>query len=208
MTAAIITDSQNSRTGRERSRDAFERSVAVFRSFRHASTAEEMERIATRLEQAVARKTDSRERDGFLAALSGGSLLDDKERVELEVETVARFFERRQQLLQDALSAGEVARLLGTSRQTPHDRVKSGTLLAVRERGGLRFPSWQFDSEGPDGVVAGFPNVLKALDVSPLAKVSWFTLPNPYLEGRTPLQALKSGEVERLISIARSVGVS
>jgi len=78
----------------------------------------------------------------------------------------------------------------------------------VRERGGLRFPRWQFDPDGADGVLAGFPDVLRALDVSPLAKVSWFIRPNPYLGGRTPLAALKAGEREKLVSLARGVGVS
>jgi len=150
----------------------------------------------------------AREQTPLFQALTGGRTATEKERLALESANLARYFQHRQELLRDSLSAVEVAHLLGTSRQTPHDRVKAGTLLAVRERGGLRFPRWQFDPNGPDGVLANFVPVLRALDVTPLAQVSWFVRPNPYLEGRTPLEALRAGEGERLVSIARGVGVS
>lgn len=132
---------------------------------------------------------------------------DERERQELELTSLLRNFEWRRRLLADALSASEVAQLLGTSRQTPHDRVKSSSLLAVLDRGVWRFPHWQFDPVGPDGVVDGFPEVLRALQVSPIAKVSWLVRPNPYLDGLTPITALKRGNKERVIEQALSVGV-
>ena len=107
-----------------------------------------------------------------------------------------------------SLSGPQAAQMLGRPRQTPHDRVRAGTLLAVRERGGLRFPRWQFDPDGPDGILAGLPQVLKALDISPLAKVSWLVRANPFLQGRSPVQALKSGELEAVLVRARGVGVT
>ena len=206
MTTQVKPDANLPSPARKRQRDAFERTIAVFRTFRESATSEEMERIAQRLEQAV--NPPKSERTTFLAALTDGQTFSEKERLEAETTSMARYFQKRQELLQDSLSATEVARLLGVCRQTPHDRVKSGALLAVREKGGLRFPRWQFDPNGPDGILAGFPEVLKALAVSPLAKTSWFTRPSPALDGRTPLQALQSGEVERLVTLARAVGVN
>jgi hypothetical protein len=206
---ATTQDTGQKRSARRRDRDAFERSVAVLRTFRETATPEEMERVATHLEQALMpREECPPERTKLINALTGGRTLTEKERLTLEADNVARYFRRRQELLKDSFSAVEVASLLGTSRQTPHDRVKASTLLAVRERGGLRFPRWQFDPNGPDGVLAGFSEVLKALDISSLAKVSWFVRPNPYLEGRTPLEALRAGERDRLIALAHGVGVS
>ena len=192
----------------KRRRDAFERSVAVFRAFRETATAEEMERIASRLEGALAPARVPPEQKEFFDTLTGGRSFTEKERLELETASIARYFERRRELLEDTLSAPQVARLLGTARQTPHDRANAGTLLAVRERSGLRFPRWQFDAEGPEGVLMGLPEVVKALAVSPLEKLGWFVRPNPYLEGHTPLEALKAGEWERLVSIACGVGVT
>ena len=49
---------------------------------------------------------------------------------------------------------------------------------------------------------------MRTLDVSQLSKVSWLTRPNPYLEDRTPLDALKDGDRDRVVDAARAVGMS
>jgi hypothetical protein len=50
--------------------------------------------------------------------------------------------------------------------------------------------------------------VLQALKVSPLAKASWLVRPNQYLEGRTPLEAVKEGQIEAVRSVVETVGAS
>lgn len=141
-----------------------------------------------------------------LHALTEGREYTPEEQAHLELQAQRHAFARRRQLLFGALTAAQVADLLGTRRQTPHDRVRSKTLLGVEENGRWLFPCWQFDANGPNGVVDGLPDALKALDLSSLGKVSWLTTPSPYLEGRTPLQALKDGEKERVLDQARAVG--
>lgn len=147
------------------------------------------------------------EAPGIVRDLMGSYQPTPAERVEAEVDVLMRSFQRRRDLLDGALTTAQVARLLGTSRQTPHDRVASGTLLAVMDRGALRFPAWQFDPDGADGVVAGLPQVIRALDVSALAKVSWLTRANAMLDGMSPLAALKAGRDDEVAALARSVGV-
>lgn len=142
----------------------------------------------------------------IVAALTGGRRFTAAERVEAEIDVLMRSFARRRELLAGALTASQVAKLLGTSRQTPHDRLAAGTLLAVMDQGAWRFPAWQFDPEGENGVVPGLPAVIRALDVSPLAKISWLTRPNPMLDGETPLACLKAGQIDRVIALARAVG--
>lgn len=138
--------------------------------------------------------------------LSGGRTYTPAQEAALELRVSQQAFDTRQALLAGSLAATEVAGLLGTTRQTPHDRAGKGKLLAVMDQGRLRFPAWQFDPDGPDGVVAGLPDVLRALDASPLGKASWLTRPNPYLEGRLPLQALRDGDLARVLDQARAVG--
>ena len=135
----------------------------------------------------------------------GGQVYTRAERAKLAMENQARGFRVRQELLADALTASQVGHRLGVSRQTPHDRVRAKTLLGVKYRGKLRFPSWQFDAEGPNGVIPSFPEVLRALSVSDFAKSLWFTNPNPYLEGRRPIDALRA-DPSRVIDTARGVG--
>lgn len=127
--------------------------------------------------------------------------------VALELRSLRQRFQFRRQVLGRTIGADEVADLLQTrSRQTPHDRVKAGTLLAIRDNGRLRFPLGQFDPDGPDGVVPGLAEVLKALDFSALAKAAWLERPHPALEGQTPLERLRQGEKDSVLGVARRAG--
>lgn len=102
-------------------------------------------------------------------------------------------FAVRQRLLAGSLTSPEVARRLGVSRQTPHDRVRAGTLLAVLDRGVWRYPAWQFDPAGPNGVLPGFPETIKALgDMPALSKIGWMIAPKALLPD-TPLALLRRG---------------
>ncbi len=140
--------------------------------------------------------------------LTGGRMYRPLEQIALETANLQRLFDARRTLLKDALTASGAARLLGVSRQTAYERAKKGTLLAVEERGALRFPRWQFDPQGPGGVVAGLADVRRALPVSPFAQALWLTRPSPTFEGRTPLETLMAGETERVLEAARAAGAA
>ena len=192
----------------ERERRAVGRVLDIVQNLLARVPATDVAEALASLDNVLARSSDnacgaSRARD-----LAGGRVYSPEEHLALEIDAQLRAFRARQELLADSLTAPQVAELLGTSRQTPHDRTRSGSLLAVLDRGQLRFPRWQFDPSGPDGVVLGLPEVIRALDVAPLAKVSWLTRPNPYLEDRTPLVALKAGERDRALDAARAVGMA
>ena len=120
---------------------------------------------------------------------------------------LARAFARRRMLLADALTTPEVAALYHASRQMPLDRLRAGTLLAIREHGDWRFPAWQFDPQAPDGVVAGLPQVLAALPTSSLLRAAWLTAWHPALHA-TPINALRSGQIDAVVHEARAVGAA
>lgn len=166
---------------------------------------EEAEAFAARIETAAEGDARGHARRALVQTLSGREYTP-WERTGLESEMLLRSFDRRRELLSGALTASQVADLLGTTRQTPYDRLKRGTLLAVYDRGAWRFPAWQFDPDGPDGVVPGLREVLRDLRVDPLAKVSWLTIPNPVLEA-APIEVLRRGETQRVIELARDVNV-
>ena len=150
---------------------------------------------------------DPKNAEGLVARITGGRTYSASERAALKVAAQARSAERRREVLVGALSAAEVAELLGTSRQTPHDRAKAGTLLGVLERGALWFPAWQFDPEGEGGVVDELAEVSGTLRASPFGKAYWLSRPNPYLGDRAPIEALKEGEIGAVRRLAESVGV-
>lgn len=142
---------------------------------------------------------------GAVHPLTNAPVPTQEERARIYFLSLLDRFEARRRLLSDSLTAPQVARLLGSARQTPLTRLEADSLLAVYDRGVWRFPAWQFDPEGPAGVVAGLPEVLRALaDVDNFARLVWLTKPNPYLDKRAPIDALRSGEVERVVNEARA----
>ena len=180
-----------------------ERHLAIFKTlsdYEQIVLGQAMEQIATEA------PTDSIAES--LSETLAGRRFSKKERVQLEMKSLARHFLHRRQLLETAFTAPEVAKILGTSRQTPHDRLGRNTLLAIKDNGKFLFPSWQFDPTGSDGVLEGFPQVLKALAMSDYAKLNWLTRSNPYLEGLTPVEALKRGQSDRVIQQAEAAEAS
>jgi hypothetical protein len=145
--------------------------------------------------------------ESALAAKLIGHNYTQSEKLQLEFTSLLRYFERRRALLHDALTATQVAELLGTTRQTPHDRIERGTLLAVFDKGIWKFPAWQFDPEGPDGVIEGLTDVLKTLNGSNFFKLNWLISPHRDLDGLAPLAALKQGQSEHVLQEARAVEV-
>jgi hypothetical protein len=143
--------------------------------------------------------------DAITALVENGRTFSVKERATLRIGALAESFALRRQLLADTLTSSEVAQILGTTRQTPIDRLQNGTLLALRDGGTWHFPAWQFDPMGPDGIVQGLAEVLAALETSPFIKARWLQMPHPELNGKTPLEALRNGQAARVIPLAARV---
>ena len=167
----------------------------------------ELRQFVGRLRRVAATAPADQGTNPLVATLAGGPMYDVATRRRLEEDALLRQVADRRELLAGAVKTSEVARLLGRSRQAVHDRVRAGALLAINDGGELRFPLWQFDPSAKQGVAPGLPQVLHALDVSPLSKARWLTRPNPALEGRTPLDTLKAGECERVVSEAHGVAL-
>lgn len=151
-----------------------------------------------------AANTAASEDDPLITAWLGAPPLNP---AELEFQALQARFALRRELLAQCIGTSEVVSLLGLrNRQTPLDRLKAGTLLAIRDQGQWWFPLWQFDPDGPDGVVAGLPEVLAALPVADPIKARWLQRPQPLLDGQTPLQLLREGQHDRVLAEARAVG--
>ncbi|BAY07831.1 antitoxin Xre/MbcA/ParS toxin-binding domain-containing protein [Calothrix sp. NIES-2098] len=187
-------------------KQALERIALEFQDYLNSLQPEEIKCLAERLAPTHTKPKYSQAELDFAAKL-GADQISDEEHSKLELAALTRNFRWRQELLKSSLTAPQVADLLNTTRQTPHDRLKKNSLIAVQDNGVWKFPIWQFDPEGPDGVVAGLPDVLKALNVPAFSKISWLTRPNNALNGLTPIEALKFGQIDDVIAEARTVGV-
>lgn len=58
-----------------------------------------------------------------------------------------------------------------------------------------RFLLWQFDANGPNGVIDGLPQVMQALQFSNLAMARWLQKPHQVFGGSTPLDPLRHGRL-------------
>jgi excisionase family DNA binding protein len=169
-----------------------------------------LDALAQDTEEAISAVTSRESGRTRRSTITGEPVPSPAEMTRLRRKNLLEGFAERHRLLQGSLSVAEVAELLQVGRQTPHDRVKAGRLLAVRENGRLVFPDWQFDPDGPDGVLEGFADVLHALQgpLSPLGRIRWFLRPKVLLNGKTPVEALLAGQAHEAIAEANSVGLS
>lgn len=103
------------------------------------------------------------------------------------------------------LTAEQVARHLGISRQAVDKRRRVGRLLALSTgRRGYLYPAWQISQHG---VVNGFERVLGQLLVrDPWMQAAFFLGGDPRLNGMTPLEALRTGRIEEACRAARGYG--
>ena len=99
------------------------------------------------------------------------------------------------------LSADEVGKALGISRQAVDKRRAAGKLLAVRNRGDWHYPAIQFhDGEvlpGIEAVIAAMP------EASAWSVLDMLLAPDDALGGRSPIAALRAGDlapVRRLLA--------
>jgi hypothetical protein len=153
-------------------------------------------KLVTPEERALAKKIAGKD-------YSEGNLL------ELQLANLERYYQRRRELLADSITSSKVAELLGCeNRSTVRDRRIAKRILGLRENGVYRYPLWQFDPEGDDGVIDGFPEVLAALDVSDFTKLNWLCKPHLAFEGKTPIEMLKQGEIKAVTLEAQAVGVA
>ncbi len=106
-----------------------------------------------------------------------------------------------------AFRPDEVQTLLnGVSRQALEKRVKDGSLLAVPGPSNRRrYPVIQFTQEG---VVPGLKSVQAALPTrNPWAVLNFLVRSDSRLGGRKPIDVLRDGDVDRVVSAARAMGV-
>lgn len=105
------------------------------------------------------------------------------------------------------LDGSDVARLLGLTTAAVHKRYQSGQLLGIREeKRRISYPGLQFD--GPR-VVRDLPRVLAVLeenDIDEWSQLRFLAGSNARLGGRTPVQALRAGDVEQTLAAARAFG--
>lgn len=99
-----------------------------------------------------------------------------------------------------SLSQADTARLLGKSEQAT---AKDSRLLRVKTRSGrVAYPVVQFDGRA---VLPGIGAVLAALKpvADPMTVLAWLTGTQRSLGGRRPIDALRQGDVDDVVTLAQ-----
>jgi UDP-N-acetylglucosamine 1-carboxyvinyltransferase len=146
-------------------------------------------------------------RDRDLVEELTGHTFTEEEVLALNERTKEHSVKYVKQLLRESLDIHEVAKILKYTERFVEDLVSNSDLLVISNEDRLFFPICQFDETRSDGIVDGLQEVLKALQISDIAKLSWLTSANPYLGLKTPIEALKQGQKDLVVREAAEVGV-
>jgi hypothetical protein len=105
------------------------------------------------------------------------------------------------------LDTSGVRARLHVSRQRVHALAKQGGLLKATTSDGVSvYPAYQFDG---DRIVHGLRDVLAPFsDADAWMVVTWFPTPDPELGDRSPIEALRDGDVSEAARVARSTAAA
>ena len=103
------------------------------------------------------------------------------------------------------LSAEQTAEVLGISRQAVDKRRRQGRLIGLTRGGrGYAYPAWQFENGRT------LPNLEKVLEVlckdDPWMQMAFFVNVNDRLNGKSPLDALRQGQLDSVLLAAAGFG--
>jgi hypothetical protein len=104
-----------------------------------------------------------------------------------------------------ALSAEQTAEILGLSRQAVDKRRRQGRVIGLTQgRRGYAYPAWQFENGRT------LPHLERVLDVlrghDPWMQMAFFLNGNDRLHGKSPLEALRKGQIDSVLRAASGFG--
>jgi hypothetical protein len=144
----------------------------------------------------------------LLRALQSPEILPELERYEPLASPYLKGLQAQQELLREAgglMTSEEAAKLLGLTRQAVDKRRQANKLIAIPQgQRAFGYPVCQFDAKGP---LPGLDQVLVALGPHDGWMLLTFLLsPNGHLDGQTPADLLRRGEVSAVSRAASMFG--
>jgi len=110
-------------------------------------------------------------------------------------------------LVQRSLSVELAAEFLVCSQADVRRRLKRNRLLAFEFGPDERwyFPAWQFEPRYPTGTLPGLADLLDLSTLDTLELSRWVWRPNPVLNGRRPIEALREGQIEIVLKLINAM---
>lgn len=142
--------------------------------------------------------------DDLIAVLARPEALGDLRRRDPLAPARIRGVRAKRQLLEaegGAVSGRELAQALGITRQAVDKRRLRNALIGIDlGKRGYAYPVWQVGLAGLDTVLA------ELAEYDPWTQTLFMLSANPWLEGETPLAALRRGERDAVLAAARLYG--
>ncbi|MFV1962920.1 MAG: hypothetical protein ACC658_13945 [Acidimicrobiia bacterium] len=126
--------------------------------------------------------------------------------VAAEVWASSEMESARASLLGECETREGAADTIGVTAASISNWVDEGDLVALRDGRELRIPKWQIDLDQPRGIVTGIKSVAAAFPSGVVSLSAWVRTPNVNLSNATPLQRMKTGDVDRVVRVAGSIG--
>jgi hypothetical protein len=103
----------------------------------------------------------------------------------------------------DMLTASDFGSLIGASHETVNVRRRRGEILGLQAATrAVRYPSWQVTDAGL--TLPGLPRLFEVLGRQPWTVYRFLRTAHAELDGRTALDALKAGQDEDVLNVARN----
>jgi hypothetical protein len=104
---------------------------------------------------------------------------------------------------EDMLTGRAFGPLIGASHETVNAKRKRHEVLGLQgATRGLKYPRWQVTADGRD--LPGLPQVFEVLGDQPWTVYRFLRAAHAELGGRTALDALKAGQVDAVLNVAKN----
>jgi hypothetical protein len=108
-------------------------------------------------------------------------------------------------VLQESVSRGQAAALLGLSEQAVTKHLEHGRIVGIKDRGRWAIPAWQLDADTRDGYLNGIDRLTRVFPGGPVALTRWVTRPAADIDGRTPRDLLARNRVDEVVEAAKAL---
>jgi hypothetical protein len=147
-------------------------------------------------------------RHDIRAHMAARTVLDSRQPGDPLAKARARGARARREILRregGAWTAEQVTAHTGLSQESISQQCRAGKLIGLlTDRQEYVYPSWQFEQ---NGILPGLEETLAALTVrDPWVQAAFFVSGDPRLNGATPLDELRRGNVDAVQRAARGYG--
>ncbi|MGO8905513.1 MAG: hypothetical protein ACLQMH_07820 [Solirubrobacteraceae bacterium] len=125
---------------------------------------------------------------------------------EVESDSHKQLDQQRQRLVWGSVTPDELGESLGWEIADVRRAIDAGELIYFIWGGQCLLPKWQLRDNPADGLLPGLPVLRRAFARDVVALDDWINAPNGNLDGRTPREALITGDADQALDSIVAIG--